>query len=316
VVEVAVLLLALAWDALLGELPSALHPVIWMGKVASSLERRAPRPSASSGWGKAGQLAYGAAIVIVVVALFTAPAWALVHYLAPRETLAYMLLALPLATSTFAGRELIAAAHRVRDALGRGSVTEARAGMDSLVSRDTSGHDQPKLVAATVESVAENFNDSFVAPLFYFVLLGLPGAVAYRAVNTLDAMIGYRGPYEYLGKAAARADDLLNFIPARLAALILVAACSLAGGSARGAWRVAWRDHSRTESPNAGWTMAAMAGALDARLEKEEHYALGEPTRALEPPLITQATRIVRWGMVLAALVALAALGVRYGFFR
>ncbi len=307
--DVAVLVLALAWDALLGELPLAIHPVAWMGKLAGALERRAPAR------GRSLQLAYGAALVAVVVALFTAPAWALVHYLRPQYTLAYLLLAVPVATSTFAACALIAAAHRVRDSLGRRDLPQARAGMTSLVSRATAGYDEPRLVGATIESVAENFNDSFVAPLFYFVLLGLPGAVAYRAFNTLDAMIGYHGPYEYLGKVAARADDLLNFIPARLAALLLVAACPAARGRAGAAWRVAWRDHGRTSSPNAGWTMAAMAGALGARLEKEGQYELGDPGAALEPALITRATGLVLWGMGAAALLALVALGVRYGYF-
>ncbi|MSQ33019.1 MAG: cobalamin biosynthesis protein CobD [Dehalococcoidia bacterium] len=307
--DIVVLVLALAWDALLGELPLAIHPVAWMGKAASALERRAPAH------GRALQLVYGAALVLAVVALFTAPAWALVHYLKPQNTLAYLLLAVPLATSTFAARELIAAAHRVRDALGRRDLPLARAGMTSLVSRATAGYDEPRLVGATIESVAENFNDSFVAPLFYFVLLGLPGALAYRALNTLDALIGYHGPYEYLGKVAARADDLLNFIPARLATLLLVAVCPVARGRAGAAWRVVWRDHGRTESPNAGWTMAAMAGALGTRLEKEGQYELGDPGAALEPALITRATLIVLWGMGAAALLAMAALGVRYGYF-
>ena len=130
---------------------------------------------------------------------------------------------------------------------------------------------QPLLVSATVESVAENTSDSFVAPLFYFLLLGIPGAIAYRVVNTLDAMVGYHGEYEYLGKFASKLDDVLNFIPARLTALLLVVAAFLSKRSASASWRVALSDHSKTESPNAGWPMAAVAGALNVQLETVGH---------------------------------------------
>src|SRR5262249_61854725 len=116
------------------------------------------------------------------------------------------------------------AALDVRHALAGGRLHDARYALRSLCSRDASQLDPPLLVAAAIESVAENASDSFVAPLFYYALFGLPGAVFYRAVNTLDAMIGYHGRYEYLGKAAARLDDVLNFVPARLTAALLLAA--------------------------------------------------------------------------------------------
>ena len=127
-----------------------------------------------------------------------------------------------------------------------------------------------------MESVAESTCDSLVAPLFYFLLLGVPGAIGYRVVNTLDSMIGYHGKYEYLGKFAARLDDVLNFIPARLTALLLVLAAFVMKRNGRKAWQTALREHAKTESPNAGWPMAAMAGALDVRLEKVGHYQLGK----------------------------------------
>jgi adenosylcobinamide-phosphate synthase len=132
-------------------------------------------------------------------------------------------------------------------------------------------------VAATIESVAENASDSFVAPLFWFALLGLPGAVFYRAVNTLDAMIGYRGKYEWLGKTAARLDDALNFVPARITAGLLLAAAWLQRRDVRRAMRILARDGSRTETPNAGRPMAAMAGVLGVELTKPGHYRLGDP---------------------------------------
>src|SRR5258707_3875514 len=127
----------------------------------------------------------------------------------------------------FALRGLGREAQRMRDALAAGSLDEARERLRSLCSRDPSALDASALVAGTIESVAENASDSFVAPLFWFALLGLPGAVFYRAANTLDAMIGYHGKYEWLGKTAARLDDALNFVPARITAGLLLAAAWL-----------------------------------------------------------------------------------------
>jgi len=146
--------------------------------------------------------------------------------------------------------------------------------------------------------VAENTCDSFVAPFFYFLLLGVPGAIAYRVVNTLDAMVGYHGEYEYLGKFASRLDDVLNFIPARLTALLLVLATFLSGRGAPASWRVMLHDHAKTESPNAGWAMAAMAGGLGVQLEKVGHYRLGEANAPLIPETIDAALNLMLLSMV------------------
>jgi len=133
------------------------------------------------------------------------------------------------------------------------------------------------VAAAAIESVAEKASDALVAPALAYAAFGLPGAAVYRGINTLDAMIGYRGAYEWLGKAAARLDDAANLIPSHLTNGLL----ALAAGPGRGraVWRIAWRDHRRTASPNAGWPMAAMAGAIGVELEKVDHYRLGAPAR-------------------------------------
>jgi adenosylcobinamide-phosphate synthase len=170
---------------------------------------------------------------------------------------------------------LIEAGREVRHELARGDGDGARAALRSLVSRDTAGLEPPLLAAAAIESLAENATDSFIAPWLAYALAGLPGAFAYRTINTLDSMIGYRGRYEYLGKAAARLDDLANLLPTRAAALLLALAAPAGCGSPPRAMRTALRHHTRTASPNAGWTMAAMAGALGVRLEKRDAYVLG-----------------------------------------
>jgi adenosylcobinamide-phosphate synthase len=144
------------------------------------------------------------------------------------------------------------------------------------VSRPTAELDAEHVASAAVESVAENLTDSLVAPALFFLVGGLGAAAVYRVVNTADAMIGYRrGSLEYFGKAAARLDDLFNLVPARLAGLGVVVGAALAGESGRGALASLRRDRGRTASPNAGWTMSAMAGALGVTLEKPRAYRLG-----------------------------------------
>jgi adenosylcobinamide-phosphate synthase len=169
--------------------------------------------------------------------------------------------------------------------------------------------------SAAIESIAENLSDSLVAPLFYYVVFGVPGALAYRAINTLDAMIGYHGRYEYLGRAAAKLDDLANLIPARLTAALLFFAAGLAGASPRAALAIGLRDHARTESPNAGWPMAVMGGALGVELEKVGHYVLGRPAEDPSPEAIRRAIPIARWGAVIACALALL-FSIRGGLVR
>jgi adenosylcobinamide-phosphate synthase len=134
--------------------------------------------------------------------------------------------------------------------------------------------------------VAESSCDSFIAPIFYFLIFGVPGAIAYRVANTFDSMMGYHGKYEYLGKFTARLDDLLNYIPARITAFFIITAAYLSKYNGRKAMKTAFRDHNKTESPNAGWPMSAAAGALDVQLEKVGHYKLGNPVKPLVPETI------------------------------
>jgi adenosylcobinamide-phosphate synthase len=286
-------------DWFVGEPPAALHPVVWIGRVAKAAERRVIDRRR---WRPAAELAAGAAIALGIPVLFAGAATVLLRTAAPWPLLGGVL-AIWLLKSTFALRALGTAARAVRVALVQGDLAAARRGLGSLCSRDASTLDEPALVAGVVESLAENASDSVVAPLFYFALAGVPGAVFYRAVNTLDAMIGYHGRYEYLGKAAARLDDLLNLVPARLTAALLLLAGGATGGNARAGLAVLRRDGGKTESPNAGRPMAAMAGLLRVRLEKPGHYQLGDPHDPLTAQTIQAAWRLV----VIAAALALAA---------
>ncbi|HEY8514195.1 MAG TPA: adenosylcobinamide-phosphate synthase CbiB [Candidatus Binatia bacterium] len=300
----AALALALVWDAALGEPPARLHPVVWMGRAVAAAERLAPS-------GRSGlELAYGAALAALVPGAFTLGAALLLGALAGAP-LVRLVVEAWLLKSTFALRALGDAAQTVRRDLASGDLDAARRDLMNLCSRDANALDEPLVAAAAVESVAENASDSFVAPLLAYAVLGLPGAVFYRAVNTLDAMVGYHGRYEHLGKASARFDDLLNLIPARLTAALLVAAAWLTRRDARAAARIALRDARGTESPNAGWPMSAMAGALGVALEKVGHYRLGDARAPLRAETIDAAWRLTLVASVLAALLAFAGLGIR-----
>jgi adenosylcobinamide-phosphate synthase len=279
------LVAAYALDAVFGEPPNALHPVAWMGKLIARGRDWALRG------GSVGQLVRGGAVALAVCALSALAVAAALRPFASHPAalaVASALLLKPL----FAVRALRDAAFQVRDALVAGDLPHARAALAALCSRDAGALGAPAVSAAAVESLAENASDSIVAPLLFYGLFGLPGAAFYRAANTLDAMIGYHGRFERVGKVAARLDDLLNLVPARLTALLLLVAGAY-GGDVRHGFTVLRRDGARTESPNAGRPMATMAGLLGVELTKDGVYRLGDPTRAVEPADITRAWAFV-----------------------
>ena len=300
------LALAFGLDLALRELPNRFHPTAWMGRTVSWAEKLSPNGPKSS-------FVAGVMIVTVIAGGWTAATLLAVQGLGAIHYWVYILVGAALLNTTFAVKMLGQAAFRVRNLLAVNDLDQVRANMASLVSRDPSNLTPEQAAAATVESVSENMSDGFVGPWLAFALFGLPGAVAYRAINTLDSMIGYHGRYEYLGKAAARLDDLINLVPSRLTGLLLVAAgLFLPGQNPRQAWRIMWRDHARTESPNAGWPMSAMAGSLGVQLEKvtgsgESVYRLGDQTRPLENDDITRGVRsmylVAGMGIVLALVL-------------
>ena len=292
--------IAYAIDGAFGEPPDAIHPVAWIGRAIAVGRDWALRA------GRVGQLLRGAVVAITVPTISAALAWAATRAVDRSPVLAVLVMAL-LLKPTFAVRALRDAAFAVRDALDRGDLDAARRALGSLCSRKADCLDAESLAAATIESVAENTSDSVVAPLFFFVCFGLPGAVFYRAVNTLDAMIGYRGRFEYAGKASARLDDALNFVPARITALLLLVGGAIIGADVRRAIQIVRRDGARTESPNAGRPMAAMAGLLGVRLAKDGHYALGDAHEALVPGRISTAWRIASIASIAAFVLAGAA---------
>jgi adenosylcobinamide-phosphate synthase len=297
----ATVLLAGLIDVTLGEPPSALHPVVWMGRLIGALERRRPR-------GRSGaEVAYGVLIVVITVAAACAAGLVLTAVLARLP----WWLSLPIAAyalkTAFSLRGLVRAGRDVQRALASDTVA-ARASLRALVSRSPD-LEEPLIVSATVESLAENLTDSVVSPLLYYALFGLPGALAYRAVNTMDAMLGYRDEREYVGKAAARTDDAANWAPTRITGLLLVAVSAVKGSAGR-AWWAFTTQHQPQYGPNKTLAIATMAGSLGVRLQKPGAYALGTAERPLTGDVIDDAVwRVWTAGgaaVVLAAVLAAA----------
>lgn len=288
---------ALGLDLLAGEPPARLHPVVWIGRSISWLEARAPRAPRSA-------LLFG-----MLIAALPACAAAVVGVLVGRLRCGpvRLLLSIWLLKATFSVRGLLDASRSVEERLVAEDLPGARDGLRSLVSRDRCSLDRAHIASAAIESVSENLSDSYVAPLFWYAVGGLPAALAYRAINTADAMVGYRGHYEYLGKASARADDAANLIPARISGLALVAGAPFARSTAVSAAEVMRRDHGRTSSPNAGWPMAAAAGALGIWLEKIDHYRLGHG----RDPAASDIRAVRGLAIAAAGLCTVVAFGVR-----
>ena len=304
------LALAVALDLLVGDPPNRWHPVAWIGRLVTLARARAPRAPEDLAL-------YGTFLILIVAGLAAGGALVAEALLGELPGLAAPLAQAWLLKCSFSLRGLFTAVELVRGHLVARDLDGARRQVAwHLVSRDTTGLDEDAVASAAVESLAENLTDGVVAPLCFYVVGtalggvagGLALAWAYRAVNTADAMIGYRrDELEYLGRATARTDDVANYVPARLAAAALVAGAWLVRESAEGAARVLRRDGRRTESPNAGLTMAAMAGALGVTLEKHGHYRLGAgPPPA--PAAIDRAMRVARWTAALC--VGLAALAL------
>ncbi|MGY1744134.1 cobalamin biosynthesis protein [Blastococcus sp. SYSU D00695] len=299
------LALGAAADLLLAD-PRRWHPVAGFGGAAAALERRAWRDSRAAGAG------YAAVLVGAAGALGGALDRATRGRAAART-----LVTAAVTWTVLGGTSLGRAARGVYVPLVRGDLPAARAQLPSLAGRDPAGLDAGELARATVESVAENTSDAAVAPLFWGAVAGLPGLAAYRAVNTLDAMVGHRSPrYARFGWASARADDVANWLPARLTAALTVAAAPLVGGSATGALRAWWRDGAAHPSPNSGRCEAALAGALGLRLggrnvygsrvEVRPHLGDGRPPLAADVPRAVRLSRAV-WtaAAVLATLARL-----------
>ena len=301
VLNALIFLLSVGLDRFLPEPPAKIHPVVWIGRTVAVMARAAPQGAVSA-------FVFGFTIVLIVVGMSTALAWLAIAGLLSVHPLAYVIGGAVILRTTFTVKGLSSAARQTCQTLGEGRLDAAQTSLRNLVSRDSASLTAPLVAASAIESVAENTTDSYVGPWLAFALFGVPGAVAYRAINTMDSMLGYRGRYEYLGKVAARLDDLVNLIPARLSALLLLGSGALSRLPAGRAWSIILRDRRCTASPNAGLTMSAMAGLLGTRLEKPGQYCLGRGLREPKAEDIATAVRVAERTAMLGVIVALGLL--------
>lgn len=296
-----ILLLALFFDFIVGDPRWLLHPTQIMGTGISWLEKCFYRTNSFS-----YQLLSGAFIVIIIVVASWLITWGLLRIVEGLYWLKIILAGWLLST-TIAPRGLALAGLSIYKTLAAGDLATARRLTGSIVGRDTDSLNEQEVIRATVETVAENTADGVIAPLLYFYLGGVPLAMVYRAINTLDSMLGYKNErYLYFGRAAARLDDLANLLPGRLSGLALcIAAIPL--GKGLQAWSIMWRDAGKHPSPNSGYPEAAVAGALGVQLGGVNYYQgkpsqralLGEAVVRLQRQHILQAVYL----MIMATLI-------------
>jgi adenosylcobinamide-phosphate synthase len=282
-------------DLVAGDLPNRYHPVVAMGKFIHWADELCRVRSHTL------QFIYGFFLTLLGGVIFTLPWWFFSGWITFLPAWMRIILFGLLLKPVFAFRSLIAAGWAIYRSLSTGDLIEARRLTGwHLVSRRTDTLSTGQVASAVVESLAENLTDSIIAPIFFFLLGGLPAAWFYRFVNTADAMIGYHTErYEFSGKFTARLDDMLNWLPARLAALCIVASAGICRMDIRQAWKTMVDQHHLTSSPNAGWTMAAAAGALNVRLEKIGCYLLNAEKSLPAAKDIQRTSRLVETAALL-----------------
>ena len=303
-------------DAIFGDPAWLPHPVVYMGKAISALEKglrtRLPKTPEGELWG--GRiLAFCLPVGTFALASLVCMGAAALHPL------------LGLAVQMFwcgqalAAKGLVQESMNVYRELTKPDLPAARIAVSRIVGRDTQALTAEGVTKAAVETVAENASDGVIAPLLYMLLGGAPLALTYKAINTMDSMVGYKNTqYLYFGRAAAKLDDVANYLPSRIAALLWVAAAALTGNDARNAWRIWRRDRRNHASPNSAQTESACAGALNAQLAGPAYYfgeyypkpTIGDAVRPIEPEDIRRADRMMYAESLLALALGLVIRGI------
>jgi adenosylcobinamide-phosphate synthase len=305
---VAVLVLAIILDLILGD-PSPnypektsfkLHPTVLMGKFTKALEPhfKSPDPQTAK--------FLGVLLALTVIAAFAVPVylglWALYMLV---SVFVYAFFGVILLKLTICIKLETDWAKAAAKAIQQNDLTEAKK-YSHFSRRDSKDLNGAQISSAVVESMAENLIDFKLSPILAFALFGVTGAIAFRAVNTLDGMVGFKDPeHLHMGWFSANLDHVVNYIPSRLTGILIIAAAAVLGKDYRNAWAVARRDHQKTPSRNHGWPMAAMAGALRVQLEKPGQYVLGDSLEPLTPDKILLALRLRNMAVILCILLSL-----------
>lgn len=289
IIAATVIFLGFLIDLTLGEPPYVLHPVVWMGKVISFIDRKIPR--GNERLEKILGVILGVLIIIIFTLSFTL---LLVAVRKLTGEIAWIILSAFMFKTTFAIKSMKQHATPIMECLKKGDLEGARKNVAMIVSRDVKNLDKEHIISATIESISENIVDSIFSPLLFFGIAGIPAALAYRAVNTLDAMVGYKNRrYKNVGWFSAKLDDLANWVSARLSVLFIILATALLRKNWYMSAKIAKRNHSKTESPNSGWPMSALAGGLCIKLEKIGYYTLGNGEIPKDTCYIQEALKIM-----------------------
>jgi adenosylcobinamide-phosphate synthase len=296
--EIYLLLATVFFDLLIGDPRSGFHPVVLIGKLITILENLLYRKHYSSYWQKAA----GAILVVTVLSTVYSMAWLITMVLHTLSPWVSFLGSAFLLSFTISPRSLAAAGNEIKNYLLDGNLSQARYKVGWIVGRDTENLNVAEITRATVETVAENIVDGIISPLFYAAIGGVPLAFMYRAVNTLDSMVGYKNDkYMNFGMIAARVDDIFNYIPARVNGILLLCAALILGYNMRAGAKAIMEDAAKHPSPNSGIAEAGVAGALDISLGGLNYYGgvasmravMGHGKNELRPVHILQTIKMM-----------------------
>jgi adenosylcobinamide-phosphate synthase len=307
-IAVSVLILAIMLDLIVGD-PSPwkpwrriynLHPTVWLGNLTKKLE-----PHFKNANSKVEKL-NGVFLALIVIASITIPVFLGLYYLYIfLGAIAFVVAATIIYKFTICIKLETDGAKAVAKAIQAGDLAEAKK-YAHFSRRDPTSLTGPQIGSAVIESMVENLTDFKLSPFIYYAFFGLPGAVAFRAVNTLDGMVGFKDKEHInMGWFSANLDTVINYVPSRLTTALMIASAAILGYDYKSAWRIARRDHKRVPSRNHGWQMAAIAGALHVQLEKPGRYTVGDPLEEITPDKIMRALKVRDLSIVLCVLLVL-----------
>ena len=304
-----IFILAFLIDIVFGEYPDKIHPTVGIGKIITYLKRKAKSANPKV------EKTNGVLLAITAVLVVTLPVFVLLLFLRLNfgfwGEIAYIIVGAILFKSTFAIKGMGYYTKPIAKALKQNNLAEARKWLPYIVRRDPNTLNERQIISAAVESIAESTTDGITAPFFFFAIFGVPGAFAYRVINTLDSMVGYKNEeYRNIGWFSAKMDTILNYVPSRLTAYMIVTAAAISRENWHESWRILQRDKGKTTSVNAGWTISAMAGALNTQLEKQGCYILGDD-HSLTPDHINRALKVMTITAVLFSLFVVPVLALR-----
>jgi adenosylcobinamide-phosphate synthase len=297
-----IFILAFLIDIAFGEYPDKIHPTIGIGKIIGYLKRKAKNPNPKV------EKTNGVLMALLIMLVVALPVFALLYWLRtfPFGEIIYIIVGAILFKATFAITGMGQYTKPIAEALKKKDLTEARQWLPYIVRRDPNTLNERQIISAAVESIAESTTDGITAPFFFFALFGVPGAFVYRVINTLDSMVGYKNAeYKNIGWFSANLDTIANYIPARATAYLMVIAAFLSNEDWRESYRILQRDKHKTASPNAGYTISAMAGALNIQLEKQGYYTLGDD-HGISAEHIPRSLRVMTLTAALFGLIVVA----------